>query len=80
VGSSALFQFGGGGSMVDITAAFSVAQVSERLGISERKIRQLIAAKDIQALRIGKRVLIRADILQRFVDLNTEPQASRDEK
>jgi len=39
-------------------SCFSVAEVAERLGVSERQVARMIAAGDLPSLKIGRRRLI----------------------
>jgi excisionase family DNA binding protein len=45
-----------------------VPVVATRLGVSKQYIRNLIAAGRLRAIRLGTRVLVSEDELQRFVD------------
>lgn len=47
--------------------AFSPAEAAEALGLSERKIRDLVARGELRARRIGTRVLIPREELQRLL-------------
>jgi excisionase family DNA binding protein len=46
----------------------SVAQVAERLSLSERYVRTLIGRHDLPVVRIGRRTLIDFDALAQFVE------------
>ena len=50
--------------------ALTIDEASEYTGIGRNTLRQLIAWKKIPTLYIGRRILIRREILERFIDLN----------
>ena len=50
--------------------ALTIDEASEYTGIGRNTLRQLIAWKKIPTLYIGRRILIRREILERFVALN----------
>ncbi|MDE6312053.1 MAG: helix-turn-helix domain-containing protein [Lachnospiraceae bacterium] len=50
--------------------ALTIDEASEYTGIGHNTLRQLIAWKKIPTLYIGKRILIRREILERFIELN----------
>lgn len=50
--------------------ALTIDEASEYTGIGRNTLRQLIAWKKIPTLYIGRRVLIRREILERFIELN----------
>jgi excisionase family DNA binding protein len=52
------------------TNCISVAQASELLGCSEDHIRGLISRRELEASRLGKRILIRHSALERLLDRN----------
>ena len=50
--------------------ALTIDEASEYTGIGRNTLRQLIAWKKIPTLYIGRRILIRKEILERFIELN----------
>ena len=50
--------------------ALTIDEASEYTGIGRNTLRQLIAWKKIPTLHIGRRILIRREILERFIELN----------
>ena len=50
--------------------ALTIEEASEYTGIGRNTLRQLIAWKKIPTLYIGRRILIRREILERFIELN----------
>ena len=50
--------------------ALTIDEASEYTGIGRNTLRQLIAWKKIPTLYIGRRILIRREILERFIELN----------
>ena len=50
--------------------ALTIDESSEYTGIGRNTLRQLIAWKKIPTLYIGRRILIRREILERFIELN----------
>lgn len=48
----------------------TIDEASEYTGIGRNTLRQLIAWKKIPTLYIGRRILIRREILERFIDQN----------
>lgn len=57
------------------TRALSVAEVAERLGISERSVRRLIDRGELRARRLGARVLIAEADLQQLLSQPPAPGA-----
>lgn len=50
--------------------AMTVEEASEYTGIGRNTIRQLVRWKKLPVLRIGRKIIIRTDALDRFVSLN----------
>lgn len=50
--------------------ALTIDEASEYTGIGRNTLRQLIAWRKIPTLYIGRRILIRREILERFIELN----------
>ena len=55
---------------------FSVAQVADLLGISSWMVRYLIRTRQLAPTRIGTRVLVRQEEIQRFVEQHTDALGS----
>lgn len=49
----------------------TVALASERLGVSQSTLRQLIASGEIEHVRVGRRILLHRAGLERFIEANT---------
>jgi excisionase family DNA binding protein len=56
----------------DGTVAFSVAEIAERLSVSEGFVRLEIARGALRPLRLGRRVLISCRELERYVAARTD--------
>ena len=50
--------------------AMTVEEASEYTGIGRNTIRQLVRWNKLPVLRIGRKIIIRTDALDRFVSLN----------
>lgn len=50
------------------TMTLSKSEVAQTLRISTRSVHTLIATGELPAVRVGGRVLVRADALQAFLD------------
>ncbi|MGO2634787.1 MAG: helix-turn-helix domain-containing protein [Galactobacter sp.] len=48
--------------------AYSVAEAAESTGLSQRKIRELIASSELHSKKYNNRLLIPADSLQAWLD------------
>jgi excisionase family DNA binding protein len=57
----------------------SVKQAAELLGISKWTVRGYIKAGKLRAVRLGTRVLLAEDELERFVAMSQEPESIRAE-
>ena len=55
-----------------VIPVLSVDEVAEHLGLHEKTVRKMIQRGDLTATRVGRRVLIRQDELQQFIDRHTE--------
>lgn len=53
---------------------FTVAEVATILKLNEQTIRTWIDAGDLPALRIGRRIRIRRDVLQRILTDGLQPR------
>ena len=51
-------------------AAMTVNEASEYTGIGRNSLRKLIAWKKIPVIRIGNKILIRSEVLDRFLQEN----------
>ncbi|MBQ6735132.1 MAG: helix-turn-helix domain-containing protein [Lachnospiraceae bacterium] len=56
--------------MMKTKMAMTVEEASEYTGIGRNTIRQLVRWKKLPVLRIGRKIIIRTDALDRFVSLN----------
>ena len=56
--------------MLKTKMAMTVEEASEYTGIGRNTIRQLVRWKKLPVLRIGRKIIIRTDALDRFVSLN----------
>jgi excisionase family DNA binding protein len=45
-----------------------VADLAEHLGLGQTKVRELIRAGDIHAVKVGRRLLVSSDEVDRFID------------
>ena len=61
---------GGVRPMMKTKMAMTVEEASEYTGIGRNTIRQLVRWKKLPVLRIGRKIIIRTDALDRFVSLN----------
>ena len=52
------------------TTAMTVNETSEYTGIGRNSLRKLIAWKKIPVIRIGNKILIRSEVLDRFLQEN----------
>ena len=50
--------------------AMSVEEAAECTGIGRNTLRELISSRKIPVLRIGRKILIRTDTLERFLKVN----------
>ena len=56
--------------MIKTKMAMTVEEASEYTGIGRNTIRQLVRWNKLPVLRIGRKIIIRTDALDRFVSLN----------
>ena len=56
--------------MMKTKMAMTVEEASEYTGIGRNTIRQLVRWEKLPVLRIGRKIIIRTDALDRFVSLN----------
>lgn len=61
------------GNSGDGLLAFSIDEVAQKLGVSERHVRRLISKGDLRAKKLGRRTLILARDLDEY--LNALPSA-----
>jgi excisionase family DNA binding protein len=50
--------------------AFTIEQASEYTGIGRNTLRNLVEWGKLPVLKVGRKVLIKSDILERFMELN----------
>lgn len=60
--------------LADVPLLISFKQAAEILGASEGQVRQLVRAKRLTAVYVGKRLMIRSDAIPTFVEHNTTVQ------
>jgi excisionase family DNA binding protein len=63
-----------GGFLVE-RLSFSVEETATLVGLSPQKVRRMIKAGEIRAIRAGKRVLVPRLSLEEFLQYGTEHQA-----
>lgn len=56
--------------LIDNKVALTVYEASEYTGIGRTNLRQLIAWGKISSMRIGRKILIRREVLDEFIRLN----------
>lgn len=56
--------------MSESKIALSVEEASEYTGIGRNTLRKLVEWKKLPVLKVGRKVLIRTDILEMFMDAN----------
>ena len=56
--------------MRDSKLAYTVDEASERTGIGRNTLRKLIEWKKLPVLKVGRKLLIRADTIENFMELN----------
>ncbi len=56
--------------MRECKLAYTVEEAAERTGIGRNTLRKLIEWKKIPVIKVGRKILIRADALERFIQLN----------
>lgn len=61
---------GGANSMQEIKYAMSIEEASDYTGIGRNTIRKLIEWEKLPVLRIGRKIVIRRDALERFIAIN----------
>ena len=50
--------------------AYSIDEAAECTGIGRNTLRKLIEWKKLQVLKVGRKLLIRADTIETFMELN----------
>lgn len=56
--------------MIETKAAMTIEEASEYTGIGRNTMRKLIEWKKLPFLRVGRKVLIKRDILEKFMEVN----------
>jgi excisionase family DNA binding protein len=56
--------------MTETKIAFTIEQASEYTGIGRNTMRNLVEWGKLPVLKVGRKVLIKSDILERFMELN----------
>ena len=63
-------QFRGGESMTETKIALTIEEAAAYTGIGRNTMRNLVEWGKLPVLRVGRKVLIKSDILERFMELN----------
>jgi excisionase family DNA binding protein len=53
---------------INTNRSLSASEAADYMGISERLLRHLIANRDIRHIRIGRRVILRPEDLDQFLE------------
>lgn len=56
--------------MVEVKIALTIGEASEYTGIGRNTMRNLVEWGKLPVLKVGRKVLIRSDILEIFMELN----------
>ena len=56
--------------MREIKMAYSIDEAAECTGIGRNTLRKLIEWKKLPVLKVGRKLLIRADTIETFMELN----------
>ena len=56
--------------MREVKMAYSVDEAAECTGIGRNTLRKLIEWKKLPVLKVGRKLLIRADTIETFMELN----------
>jgi excisionase family DNA binding protein len=59
-----------GSTFVVPTLALSIQDCAEETGLSTQHIRRLVASKQLPASRIGSRIVVKREDLERLLDAN----------
>ena len=63
-------QFRGGESMTETKIALTIEEAAAYTGIGRNTMRNLVEWGKLPVLRVGRKVLIKSDILERFMEVN----------
>ena len=55
-----------------VVPVLSIDEVAEHLGLHRKTIEKMIRLGDLTPTRVGRRVMVRVDELQQFIDRHTE--------
>ena len=55
-----------------VVPVLSVDEVAEHLGLHRKTVEKMIRRGDLTVTRVGRRILIRQDELQQFIDRHTD--------
>lgn len=56
--------------MINEKIAFTIEEASEYTGIGRNTMRKLVEWKKLPVLKVGRKVLVKTDILERFMTIN----------
>ena len=56
--------------MTEMKIALSIEEAADYTGIGRNTLRNLVEWKKLPVLRVGRKVLIKTDILERFMEAN----------
>lgn len=65
-----LFARGGGDEMTERKIALSIEEAADYTGIGRNTLRKLVEWKKLPVLKVGRKVLIKTDILEMFMEAN----------
>ena len=63
-------QFGRGDSMIETKIAMTIEEAAAYTGIGRNTMRNLVDWGKLPVLKVGRKVLIKSDILESFMELN----------
>ena len=56
-----------------LISVLSIDEVAGHLGLHRKTVELMIRRGELRSTRVGRRVLVRVDELQEFIDAHTEP-------
>ena len=56
-----------------LVPVMSIDEVADHLGLHRKTVEKMIRRGDLVPTRVGRRVMVRADELQGYIDAHTEP-------
>ena len=63
-------QLEGGDSMTEMKIALSIEEAADYTGIGRNTLRNLVEWEKLPVLKVGRKVLIKSDILEKFMEVN----------